>query len=356
MMPFRLLLSLPQAVAVSIGVATIAFFAWFFPWVFVLHTGLLIYFPYESNGVDRYARIAGPVTMAWKDDWVPSDTIPDHCKKALVASEDAKFFYHNGLDLESMEQSYRANERTGRIARGGSTITQQLVKNAFLSRNKSYVRKAREVAGSVLLDASLSKDAQLAWYFNIVEFGPRVYGLQAAAEHYFRKEAKNLSRKECAQLVAILPAPNRWNASLVKKRTTSFFARRTGTILARMNDVTLGADESVRRELSEERRRTSLAERARSAAQKVRDTEEENEALVKAAEEGLSTDELPTLPDENVLMPPGLFFEGGAPDEAPTPMAEASPPSANPEPPPQEQEPPPPEAHTGPTQEDPNTP
>ena len=318
MKPLLILLRVPYAAAFAVGVATLTFFAWFFPWIFVFHGGFLVYFPYEPDGFERYARLTGPITAAWSNDWVPSDEISNHCKKALVASEDAKFFYHNGLDLESMEQSYRANERGGRIARGGSTITQQLVKNAFLSRKKSYVRKVREVAGSLLLDATLSKDAQLAWYFNIVEFGPRVYGIQAAARFYFRKDARELNKKECAQLVAILPAPNRWNASLVKKRTTSFFSRRTGTILARMDSIQLGVDEAVRKEFSREKHRASLADRARSAAQKVREEGngapsegplESNDALPAPGEEEATSPETSEFLDDTPLVPRGLLPE-----------------------------------------------
>lgn len=344
MKPLLFLLRIPVAVALAVGVATLSLVAWFFPWIFVLHAGFLVYFPYEPDGVERYARLTGPVTSAWSDDWVPSRDIPDHCKKALVASEDAKFFYHNGLDLESIEQSYRANERGGRIARGGSTITQQLVKNAFLSREKSYVRKVREVAGSLLLDATLAKDSQLGWYFNVVEFGPRNYGLQAAARFYFRKNARDLNKKECAQLVAVLPAPNRWNASLVKKRTTAFFARRTGTILARMDGIQLGVDEAVRKELARERRRASLAERARSAARKVQ--EEANGAT--SSEPGPKSDALPLpgdeealplggaeLPDETPVLPRGLLPESeearGSEDDDPLPEEALPPPGSPPE-------------------------
>jgi monofunctional biosynthetic peptidoglycan transglycosylase len=228
------LIKLPLAAVLAVGVATVSFVAWFFPWVFTLHLGVLVHFPYEPDGTTRYARLTGPLARAVGADWVPQAHIPEACRKALVASEDAKFFYHNGLDLESMEKSYEANTRRGKIRRGGSTITQQLVKNAFLSRDRSYLRKFREVAGALLLDATLSKESQLVWYFNLVEFGPNVYGLGKAARHYFRKEPAQLSKRECASLVAVLPSPNKWNASLVKKRQTAFFSKRLGTILARM--------------------------------------------------------------------------------------------------------------------------
>ena len=325
MKPLLFLLRIPVTLAFAAGVATLSFAAWFFPWIFTLHMGFLIYFPYEPDGLSRYARSTGPLTAGWSDEWVASESIPGDCKKALVASEDAKFFYHNGLDLESIEESYRANERGGRIARGGSTITQQLVKNAFLSRDKSYLRKVREVAGSLMLDATLSKDSQLAWYLNVVEFGPRLYGIQKAARHYFGKDAGRLSRSECAQLVAVLPSPGRWNASLVKKRATPFFTRRTATILARMDQVSLGGDETVRKQIAKERSQKPIAERARKAAGQLdpgREPDHEPEGApsdifsdldaalpAPGEEEAQDTDlpaETPLLPQELLPDPPSL--------------------------------------------------
>ena len=210
------------------------FFLWFFPWVLTFHTGFLVYFPYEPNGISRYSRSVGPLTSAWSQEWIPSEKIPNVCKLAVVASEDTKFYQHHGLDLESLEQSYKVNKKRKKLARGGSTLTQQLVKNAFLSRDKTYLRKVRELVGAVLLDASLSKDHQLTWYLNIVEFGPRIYGLNAAAQHYFKKEASKLSKDDCVALAAILPAPNKWNKSLLRGQPTGFFASRTSTISKRM--------------------------------------------------------------------------------------------------------------------------
>lgn len=218
------------------------FVLWFFPWILVFHLGFLVYFPYDPDGVARYARLVGPVTSAWSTEWLSQDELPRHCKNALVAAEDTKFFEHNGIDFESLQESYAANRKSKRIRRGGSTLTQQLVKNAFLSREKSYLRKVREIIGALMLDATLSKESQLSWYLNIVEFGPRTYGLQAAAQRYFHKDARKLTREECVSLIAVLPAPNKWNASLEKKRPTRFFLARTSTIQRRMNIMGFGRD------------------------------------------------------------------------------------------------------------------
>jgi monofunctional biosynthetic peptidoglycan transglycosylase len=211
------------------------FVAWFVPWVLLLHGGILLYFPYEADGQSRYLRATGP----WTSEWLSEQEIPNACKAALVASEDTKFYDHNGLDIESLEQSYKQNKRAGKIKRGGSTITQQLVKNAFLSREKTMLRKGREIVGAVLLDATVSKNSQLTWYLNIVEFGPKIYGLQEAAQFYFKKDGKKLSAAECISLAVILPSPNRWNASLTKRRFSSFFRKRYNTIVARADILEL---------------------------------------------------------------------------------------------------------------------
>jgi monofunctional biosynthetic peptidoglycan transglycosylase len=211
--------------------------AWLVPWVFTFHLGTLAYFPYLPKSEQRYLRVTGPWSGPYKKNWVPSEDIPRACKIALVAAEDTKFFIHRGVDLESIEKSYEYNQRKKKPKRGGSTITQQLVKNAFLSRNKSYVRKAREILGAVILDATSSKDMQLTWYFNIVEFGPKIYGIKDASQFYFKKSHKALSTRECASLVAILPSPNRWNKSLKAGAPSGFLVSRIGTIQARMRMI-----------------------------------------------------------------------------------------------------------------------
>jgi monofunctional biosynthetic peptidoglycan transglycosylase len=186
--------------------------AWFVPWVLVLQLGFVIYRPYEPNGSDRYWRATGPVFA----DWTPSNQIPRSCKAALVNQEDQKFYDHYGFDPENIKRALQKNERRGKIRYGASTITQQLVKNLFLSRTKSYVRKAREMTGAVLLNATMSKQEQLAWYFNVVEFGPRIYGIKAAAKAYFGKKPENLTASECRTLVWTLPSPVKRSRTLRK--------------------------------------------------------------------------------------------------------------------------------------------
>ena len=220
-----------------VGIMVTTATAWFVPWVFTFHLGVLVYFPYHPDGVQRFTRVTGPFAGSYKKNWIAGKDIPKACKLALVAAEDTKFFIHRGIDLESLEKSYEYNQRKKKAKRGGSTITQQLVKNAFLSRDRSYLRKAREIVGAVLLDAISSKDMQLNWYFNIVEFGPNIYGLKDAAQFYFRKTPSALSQRECASLVAILPSPNKWNKSIKSGSPSGFLTARVRTILARMKVI-----------------------------------------------------------------------------------------------------------------------
>jgi len=221
----------------SLGIVVALLIGWFIPWVFTLHLGLLAYFPYLPKSEQRYLRVTGPWSGPYKKNWVPSHEIPRACKLALVAAEDTKFFIHHGVDFESIEKSYEYNQRKKKPKRGGSTITQQLVKNAFLSRNRSYVRKAREIVGAILLDATASKDLQLTWYFNIVEFGPKIYGLKDAAHFYFKKAPAALNTRDCAALVSILPSPNKWNKSLKAGQPSGFLAARMSTIQTRMKMI-----------------------------------------------------------------------------------------------------------------------
>jgi monofunctional biosynthetic peptidoglycan transglycosylase len=214
-------------------------FIWFTPWIFVLNLGFLIYFPYEANGHDRFLKVTGPVTSLFSDQWTPSSQIPHFCKSALVAAEDETFFQHHGIDFKNMKKIAHAIEKSKKIKRGGSTITQQIVKNAFLSREKTYFRKAREIEGALLLNLFLSKDAQLTWYFNIIEFGPMMYGIQEAAKTYFHTTPTKLTPSQCIALATIIPSPKKWNKTLVQKYFTSFFIHRYFVILNHLNHLSL---------------------------------------------------------------------------------------------------------------------
>jgi len=201
-------------------------FLLFIPWVPVLYFGVLIYFPYDETGKNRYTRITGPLIQYVGGEWVSTDRIPSACKKAIVIAEDSEFFNHSGISIESIRSSLEYNRKQGRIISGASTISQQFIKNAFLNRKKTYIRKVREALGAILFNLLFSKDQQLTWYLNVVEFGPRVYGLQAASNFYFKKDASRLSIRECATLATFLPRPVHFSNGYRSGHTPVAFQRR----------------------------------------------------------------------------------------------------------------------------------
>lgn len=169
--------------------------------------------PETTAFIDRYRerqREAGrPAEPSWR--WVPYSQISPHLKRAVVAAEDISFFFHEGFDLAEIEMAIRDALAGRRSLRGASTISQQLAKNLWLSPSRNPWRKLKEAALTRQLERTLSKHRVLALYLNVVEFGPGIYGAEAAARHYFGKSAAELSEWEAAQLAASLPRPSRWN-------------------------------------------------------------------------------------------------------------------------------------------------
>jgi monofunctional glycosyltransferase len=153
--------------------------------------------------------------------FIPLKTLGPNLPRAVIAAEDARFREHHGVDWAGMRQAMQDNLHRGRFWRGGSTITQQLVKNLFLTTYGSFARKLAEIPLSLLAELILSKDRILELYLNVVEWGPGVYGGQAAAERYYDTSAAYLSREQAARLAACLPSPRtrkpqRMNASAAK--------------------------------------------------------------------------------------------------------------------------------------------
>lgn len=137
----------------------------------------------------------------------PTRDVSRHLRNAVIAAEDGRFYRHGGLDLDAMREARRQAARTGRPMRGASTITQQLVKNLFMTTRRSVVRKVVEVPLTLAAEAILDKDRILELYANVVEFGPGVYGAQAAADYHFGTSAARLTRTQAATLAALLPNP-----------------------------------------------------------------------------------------------------------------------------------------------------
>lgn len=175
--------------------------------------------------------LVGPSTH----NWTKYNRVSKHMFYAIVAAEDSKFYQHSGLDFVEIFKSARKNIQKGEYVRGGSTITQQVVKMALLSRDKTIWRKVQEAAGALRLEMEMSKARILEWYINLAEFGDGVYGIKDAAWHYFRTEPELITIQQAVNLALVLPSPNGWSAGLRKQELTDFGKARFAEIVTRMN-------------------------------------------------------------------------------------------------------------------------
>jgi monofunctional biosynthetic peptidoglycan transglycosylase len=199
--------------------------------------------------------------LPWAQQAVDRDRLPATLKRAVIASEDAGFVDHHGVEWDAIEKAWQKNEKaqeralvqSERVARrakpgasapkprvvakvvGGSTISQQLAKNLFLSGERTVLRKGQEFVITMMLELLLGKDRILTHYLNNVEWGEGVFGAQAASQHYFRVDAARLSPMQAARLAVMLPAPKRFE----KQPGSGYLLGRAGTIVARMDDVEL---------------------------------------------------------------------------------------------------------------------
>lgn len=142
---------------------------------------------------------------------VPLNAIAENLQKAVIISEDDTFWYHDGVNFQMIKEAWKVNWERGGYARGASTITMQLARNAFLSKEKTLVRKIREIIVARRIEEVLSKKQILELYLNIIEWGDHVYGAEAAAQYHFNKSARNLNLSEASMLAAILPNPIRFS-------------------------------------------------------------------------------------------------------------------------------------------------
>jgi monofunctional biosynthetic peptidoglycan transglycosylase len=179
--------------------------------------------------------------------WTPYGAIPSALRKAVVASEDAHFYSHDGVDYEAIRDAIRTDLEKGRFVRGGSTITQQLAKNLFLSREKTIVRKVKELVLARRMEDALSKQRILELYLNVVELGPMVYGIGHAAQYYFGKPPSALTVRECAFLASMLPGPRVYNPYRKMDRVM----KRSDRILRRMAAAKMISREEYESAMSE---------------------------------------------------------------------------------------------------------
>ena len=169
-----------------------------------------------------------------KQQWVPYASISDNLKRAVVASEDANFSDHDGVDWDALEKAYERNNTKHRVVGGGSTITQQLAKNLFLSGSRSYLRKGQEMVIAFMLETVMTKERILEIYLNVVEMGRGVFGAEAAARYYYKIPASRLNAAQAARLAVMLPNPRFYD-----KHKTGYLARRTNLIQRRMGSAEL---------------------------------------------------------------------------------------------------------------------
>jgi len=196
-------------------------------------------------------------SLKWRQQWVPYEQVSSHLKRAIIASEDASFIVHDGVDMDALEKAWeknalaeeRAAQAISRLAEskskgvavkppkifGGSTITQQLAKNLFLSGERTLLRKGQELLLTLMLESLLSKQRILEIYINSVEWGEGIFGAEAAAQHYYRKPASRLSAYEAARLAVMLPRPRYFETHA----NSGYLASRARTITARMSGVEL---------------------------------------------------------------------------------------------------------------------
>ena len=210
----------------------------------------------ESTAFERsavYSVVTTTGSLKWRQQWVAYSDISENLKRAVIASEDASFTEHEGVDIEALEKAWDKNAKAEKKVEqqstkratikpvkpakivGGSTITQQLAKNLFLSGERTLLRKGQELVLTLLLERLLSKERILEIYLNSVEWGEGVFGAEAASQHYYRKSASKLSAYEAARLAVMLPRPK-----YVETRPSSgYLSSRAGTIAARMGGVEL---------------------------------------------------------------------------------------------------------------------
>ncbi len=244
-----------------LGLVLLAFLA--LQLYFAGRIALMRVLPPESTAFERSQ--AWQITQAtgqlkWRQQWVPYERLSENLKAAVIASEDASFTEHDGLDLEALEKAWgknqQAEQRAAKLAEqqakrqgkkvaaaapaakppkivGGSTITQQLAKNLFLSGERTLLRKGQELLLTLMLEAILDKERILEIYLNSVEWGQGVFGAEAAAQHYYRKPAARLSPYEAARLAVMLPRPRYFET----RPNSEYLAARATTITARMSAV-----------------------------------------------------------------------------------------------------------------------
>lgn len=180
----------------------------------------------QIGGIVEYGKL--------QRDYISYDEMGTHVKKAVIAAEDQLFFQHNGFDYKAIEKAYRKNS-SGAKLRGGSTISQQTAKNVFLWQGRSWLRKGLEAVYTFIIELIWGKEVILERYLNSIEMGQGVFGVEAASEYYFGKQAKNLTKSEAAWIAAILPNPKKYDPN----NPSAYLRSRHNWIMRQMNNISL---------------------------------------------------------------------------------------------------------------------
>lgn len=205
---------------------------WFFAWVLVFKFSDPVSTSFMRRKALRLENLEEPKAIDYR--WADYDDISTYAKQAAIASEDAGFVSHFGLDPAAMRAAWAFNAGADK-PRGGSTITQQLAKNLFMSPSRSYFRKGEEALISLMLEATLSKRRILELYLNVAEFGEGIHGVESAAQHYFGTDAAHLSKEQAARLIVLLPSPRGYGPYINSK----FVAKRSDRVMSNMPKVRL---------------------------------------------------------------------------------------------------------------------
>lgn len=180
----------------------------------------------QIGGLFEYGRL--------QRDYISYDEMGSNVKKAVIASEDQKFFVHDGFDYKAIEKAMKNNEK-GKKLRGGSTISQQTAKNIFLWQGRSWLRKGLEAMYTFIIEKVWSKDIILERYLNSIEMGQGVFGIEAASQYYFGKSSKNLTTSEAAWIAAVLPNPKKYDP----KNPSAYLKKKHNWIMRQMRNVSL---------------------------------------------------------------------------------------------------------------------
>lgn len=201
-------------------------------WIFVKIVWFIRFDPKTSafmeNGLDEIQEKNPDAVL--KHRWIPYEKISINVKKAVIAAEDARFLDHEGFDWDAIQIAFEKNLRKGRIVAGGSTISQQLAKNLFLSKSKNPFRKMEEALITFMIEKIMSKRRILEIYLNIIEWGEGIFGIEAASQYYYKRSSTQVDAVQAATLAAIIPNPKYFQTRIKSSRVR----KKAGILLCRM--------------------------------------------------------------------------------------------------------------------------